>query len=163
MNEHFIYWINGLLLILYALWRVKFAVIGLIIALVILARFGGQQAETAGQRSLRYGRGNISTLTPSFWLTRLLAIGVWTVGALLAPTDIEGAWSVLLWLALFITLAAIPAERGAVLFRHVWLMAAYGCGMLVLRILIGTSVTLGHAMNLLHVTGDSRVLFDAVR
>ncbi len=163
MNDILTYWANGLLVTGYALWHVKYAVVGLTLALFILARYGAEAAATAGNRPLRYGRGTVNTVSRSYWLSRLFAIGLWTLGALLAPTDIEGLWSIVLWGVLLVALLAIPAERAALVFRHLWGMAIYGLGMIGLRLLLGTDLNLDQLTRLLRVSGDSATLLSVVR
>src|SRR5258708_25398436 len=72
-------------------------------------------------------------------------------------------WSVIMWLALLASLLALAAERSALVFRHLWMMALYGLGMVVLHLLVGTSLSVEQIASLLHVTGDSQVLFSSVR
>jgi len=168
LNDLLTYTANGVLIMLYALWSVKFAALGTILALFILQRYGSEQARTAGVSAGRYGRDEVPHwgrcgVSSSFWTSRLFAVGIWTVGALLAPTGIEGMWSLIMWSALLIALHAMAEERAALLFRHVWMMAVYGCGMVGLRLLIGDSVNLSQIGQMLHVSGDSALLLDTVR
>lgn len=163
MNDHFIYWVNGVLVMLYALWRIRYAAVGCALAAVILSGYGSEQARTAYVSAGRYGRESVGSAAPSFWTSRVFAVALWTVGALLAPTDIEGVWSLIMWAALLIALRALPEERPALLFRHLWMLAVYGLLMLVLRLLIGESLNLTQLTHALHLGGDASVLLDATR
>jgi hypothetical protein len=163
VNDHFIYWANGVLVMLYALWHIRYVVVGLILAFIILNQYGAEQARTAYVSAGRYGREHVGSAAPSFWTSRLFAVALWTLGMLLAPTDIEGIWSLIMWAALLIALRALPEERAALLFRHLWLMAIYGVLMVILRFLVGDSLNITQLTHVLHLGGDSAVLLDATR
>jgi hypothetical protein len=163
MNDALVYWVNGLLVTVYFLWAIKFALIGLILGLIVALRYTGEVSSTGGDLTLRYNRGVANRAWATIWRVPLLTLAVWFIGALLSPTDIEKVESIVMWSVLLAVLPGIPAERANALFRHQTMMAVYGLMMATLRLIIGSALELTQLAHLIQIGNTSLTAFASMR
>ena len=162
MRDATVFWINGWVYLLNGVWGLKFILIGLLIGCFILWRFGPLLNRTSSRRPSRYGRQPLRADRGDIW-RQALPMLIWAVGVSFAPTEIERLWSILLWAAFAFALAAIPAERANVMFRHSWMLAFYGVGAAGFGFVMGGGLSLAQVGGALHLSSESGLVLSSVR
>ncbi len=118
------YWINGLLAGLYFLADHWAALGGLGLAALSAFLLDRPQAQLAGERTLRYGRGTTQLSTPTVHLGVLLLGLAWTAAAWMTPPPVPYI-GLSMWLAALIAPLALPLGRRHIAHRLRWFIGIY--------------------------------------
>ncbi len=132
-----LYWLNGLLALLYGYldhWA-AYTALGLAALAALLVDY--PQARVAGYQPLRYGRGRTPTVARS-WPVFPLGLGLlWTLGAVLTPPPFPYI-GLAMWLVAIVLPLVIPLEQRDSSYKLRWALGGYAAALLAARLLYGS-------------------------
>lgn len=124
-----IYWLNGWLALLYWLIDHWPALASLALAGACYWFIDARLGRTAGERSLRYGRGQVQLARPALTFAVWLPALAWLVTAWIVPAPVP-IIGLAMWAAALILPLALPLEKRFLVHRLRWFIAIYaGLGL----------------------------------
>jgi hypothetical protein len=119
-----IYWLNGLLALLYWLAEHWAALASLAVAVLSARLLDAPQAKLAGNRPRRYDRGETQTTRPTLYLPTLALGLAWTAVAWITPAPVP-LIGLIMWLTALGASLALPLGKRYLTHRLRWFIGVY--------------------------------------
>ncbi len=155
-------WANGFLAMTYWLGENAALLLTAGFALVILFRYDREVRQVAGERTLRYARGQRVMASRRTQYETLVTLVLWAVAAVLMAPPIPFV-GLLMWAALWAALRWIPQEREQILFRQKTMIAIYAVLLVAFRILTAYTFDAGQLIAMMGGNSDAAGVFATVR
>ena len=88
LGDSLVIWANGFLATVYWVWENAAVLLTIVVALLILRRYDREVRKVAGERTLRYGRGQTVLASHRTQYETLAALVIWMIAALLMAPPI---------------------------------------------------------------------------
>lgn len=162
LADALVIWANGWLAAAYWTWDSAALLLTMGIALLIMLRYDREVRQTAGERSRRYGRGELIVASRRSMYETLAVLVLWSLAAsvMAPPIPVIG---LLMWLAFLIALRLIPQEREQILFRQRVMIGVYALGLLAFRVATAYAFDAVQLSTMLGGDADTAGLFASVR
>jgi hypothetical protein len=160
-----IYWLNGLLALLYWLGEHWAALAALVVALLSARLLDAPQAQLAGARPRRYDRGQTQAAPPTLDLPVALLGLVWTVVAWITPAPVPYI-GLAMWLTALGANLALPLGKRYLIHRLRWFIGLYAALVLGFWAIVRTPLSPAQAAawsEKLRAVGAGEALEEALR
>jgi hypothetical protein len=162
LGDILVIWANGFLATVYWVWENAAVLLSIGLAWLILLHYDREVRRVAGERTLRYGRGQIVRASHRSHYETLAALILWVIAALLMAPPIPFI-GLLMWAAFWAALRWIPQEREQILFRQKVMIAIYAGLLLAFRIVTSYAFDAGQLITMMGGDGDAAGVFATVR